>query len=172
MGRVRVRDFYQLAKALEALGRDLDKGASQALYKTAVWGVREARRVSAETSPRPKATGTYEQSFRAQRIRGGGRIYNTAPYSRWVERGRKPGKGPPLDAIMRWVKVKKLVTKGRARARRQEIRSIAFLIQRKIARDGIKGRYVLQRTMVKVRRKAKDELRALIARTAANPPVS
>jgi hypothetical protein len=172
MGRVRVKDFYALGRALNALGRDVEKGAEMALWKAARWGVGHARSVAAATDPRPKAVGDYERGFRAERIKGGGRLYNNAPHARFVERGRKPGKGPPLEAIVEWVMVKGIVRRSRMKAKSkfQEARSVAFAVQRKIAKKGIKGRYVLDRAMPAVRRKAKANLAAMIAKIAARPP--
>lgn len=174
MGRVRLKDFYALGRALNALGRDVDKGAEMALWKASRWGVGHARAIAAATEPRPKATGDYERSFRAERIKGGGRLFNASKHARWVERGRKPGKGPPVDAITEWVMVKGIVRRSRYKAKSKfaEARGVAFAIQRKIAKKGIKGRYVLDRAMPGVRAKAKANLAAMIAKIASKPPKS
>lgn len=172
MGRVRLKDFYALGRALKALGRDVDAGAEMALWKAARWGVGYARGIAASTDPRPKATGDYERGFRAERIKGGGRLFNASPHARWVERGRKPGKGPPIEAITEWVMVKGIVRRSRYKAKSKfdEARSVAFAVQRKIAKKGIKGRYVLDRSMPAVRAKAKANLASMIAKIAARPP--
>lgn len=172
MGRVRVKDFYALGRALKALGREVDKGAEMALWKAARWGVGHARGIAAATEPRPKAKGDYESGFRAERIKGGGRLYNASAHARWVERGRKPGKGPPIEAITEWVMVKGIVRRSRYKAKDKfaEARSVAFAVQRKIAKHGIKGRYVLDRAMPGVRAKAKASLARMIAQIAERPP--
>lgn len=57
----------------------------------------------------------------------------TAPYhARMMEDGRKPGKFPPPDEILRWVKLGKIVKRGDITDE-----SLAYLIGRKIALEGI-----------------------------------
>lgn len=51
-----------------------------------------------------------------------------------VERGRQPGKMPPVDAIELWV-----VRKGLAKAGTPEAKSAAYLIARAIGRRGTEG---------------------------------
>lgn len=64
-----------------------------------------------------------------------------APELKWVENGRKPGgKFPPRQAILDWMKVRNILPRG-PRPISQE--SLAFLIQRKIAVEGIKPRPAL-----------------------------
>lgn len=64
-----------------------------------------------------------------------------APEWKWVENGRKPGgKFPPRQAILDWMKVRNILPRG-PRPISQE--SLAFLIQRKIAVEGIKPRPAL-----------------------------
>ena len=55
----------------------------------------------------------------------------TAPHAWFVINGRKPGKMPPIADIMPWV-AKKLGASGTA------LRSVAFLVARKIGRKGTK----------------------------------
>lgn len=81
-------------------------------------------------------------------------------YWKYVEYGRKAGKFPPLDSIEAWIKVKgiqpmtrtqssiKRWTQHRGSIRRNDggipsIKSLAYLIGRKIATEGIQPRPVL-----------------------------
>lgn len=65
-----------------------------------------------------------------------------APEYKWVENGRrKGGKFPPRQAILDWMKVRNILPRG-PRPMSQE--SLAFLIQRKIAVEGIKPRPALR----------------------------
>lgn len=81
-------------------------------------------------------------------------------YWKYVEYGRKAGKFPPLDSIERWIKVKgiqpmtrtqtsiKRWTQHRGSIRRNDggipsIKSLAYLIGRKIANEGIQPRPIL-----------------------------
>lgn len=60
-------------------------------------------------------------------------VSSTQPYAPPVERGRQPGKFPPLGPIVLWVR-RKL-----GAGSEKEARSIAFLVARKIARKGTPG---------------------------------
>ena len=72
-------------------------------------------------------------------------IFDSMFYSAYVHQGTKPH-FPPLDPIARWV-VRKGLSSGAIKRRgslskqshEREIRSIAFLIARKIARKGTEG---------------------------------
>lgn len=83
-----------------------------------------------------------------------------ADYWKYVEYGRKAGKFPPLDSIERWIKVKgiqpmtrtqasvKRWTQHRGSIRKNDrsipsIKSLAYLIGRKIATEGIQPRPIL-----------------------------
>lgn len=57
-----------------------------------------------------------------------GKIEGT-PYTRQLQFGRKPGKFPPLAAIEQWINDKQIVPDI-------PIRSLAYLIARKIAKEG------------------------------------
>lgn len=59
------------------------------------------------------------------------------PYALTMEKGRRPGKFPPLAPIRRWCHL----VLGNA--------DLAFLVARKIAREGIQGRYFFWRAWKK-----------------------
>jgi len=56
-------------------------------------------------------------------------------YGRYVEFGRKPGKMPPVSALEPWVRTK---------LKPKNPRAVAFLIARKIAREGVAAQPFLQ----------------------------
>lgn len=58
-------------------------------------------------------------------------------YWKYVEYGRKPGKFPPTKNILKWIKVKPILPRPVSGIKPTE-KQLAFLISRKIARDGIK----------------------------------
>lgn len=67
-------------------------------------------------------------------------------YWKYIEYGRKPGKFPPPDVIREWVKVKPVVPRpidGITPTNNQ----LAYLIGRKIAREGIAPRPILKESI-------------------------
>ncbi len=62
-------------------------------------------------------------------------------YWRWIEHGRGPGKQPPLDNIIEWVNKTQL--QNEAAGEGMTARQMAFLIARKIGREGTEPKWVL-----------------------------
>jgi hypothetical protein len=76
-----------------------------------------------------------------------------ADYYEWVDNGRAPGKQPPIESIIKWIKDKRLVIHskyglqakyGKSKIKQvsdnlRQTRSLAFAIARKIGRRGTKG---------------------------------
>lgn len=65
-------------------------------------------------------------------------------YWKFVEYGRGPGKMPPIDVIEQWIKIKPVIPEP-INGRVPDTRQLAFLIARKIGRDGIVGRYPIEK---------------------------
>lgn len=67
-------------------------------------------------------------------------------YWYYVDHGRKAGKMPPLNAIEKWVKVKPITPRPFGKSGKQipSPRQVAFLIARKIGKEGTKGTHDLQ----------------------------
>ena len=61
-----------------------------------------------------------------------------ASYWKYVEYGRRPGKFPPVNKILDWIKVKPVIPRPMNGLKPPTEPQLAFLIARKIARDGIK----------------------------------
>lgn len=59
-----------------------------------------------------------------------------ADYWKYVEEGRRPGRFPPPDKIMKWIEIKPIMPRP-FNGRLPTIKQLAFLIGRKIAREGI-----------------------------------
>lgn len=64
---------------------------------------------------------------------------NLEPYWKYVEYGRKAGKMPPIDAIAEWIRIKPIVPEP-INGKVPDTRQLAYLIARKIGREGIEGR--------------------------------
>lgn len=61
-----------------------------------------------------------------------------ASYWKYVEYGRRPGKFPPVNKILDWIKIKPVIPRPINGLKAPTEKQLAFLISRKIARDGIK----------------------------------
>lgn len=61
-----------------------------------------------------------------------------AYYWKYVEYGRRPGKFPPPNKILDWIKIKPVIPRPVNGIKPTE-KQLAFLISRKIARDGIEA---------------------------------
>lgn len=61
-----------------------------------------------------------------------------ASYWKYVEYGRRPGKFPPVNKILEWIKIKPVIPRPMNGLKPPTEPQLAFLISRKIAREGIK----------------------------------
>ena len=172
---IKLRSPRELGPALRKLGRSMDRAAVEALRKTARWGVAEALRVSATSTPRPRARGTFERSFVVTKLHDGAALSNSARHAIFVELGRRPGKQPPVQAIIEWMIAKRIdKALGRKLGRDKsgrfqgvggvELEAVARRIARKIGRKGTKGRHVMRRTMPGLRRRLRIELHLAISK--------
>ena len=67
--------------------------------------------------------------------------FSAEDYLIWLEKGRKSGKYAPKNAIEEWVKVKGIATEEK------KIKSIAFLVNRKIFEKGIKPSNIISNVL-------------------------
>lgn len=106
------------------------------------------------------ATHTLSESVHYQLKRDGSLFsvsLDLAKYWYWLEDGRKPGKFPPVDKILEWVRVKPIVplsTMPRVRAEK----SLAYLIGRKIATKGIPATHTLRESVRRVDNELLDKM--------------
>jgi hypothetical protein len=97
------------------------------------------------------ASGTLEKSLK-YRLQIKGNNINVSVYAKGKasqyflarENGRKPGKQPPVDAILEWMRIKPIKLRDKESGKFKKPtealkRQVAFLIARKIGREGIKG---------------------------------
>jgi hypothetical protein len=161
---IKLRSPKELGPALRKLGRRMDAGMVVALRKTARFGATQAVRVSATSTPRPRATGTYERSFVVTQLRDGAVLSNSAAHAIFVELGRRPGRMPPVAKIVAWMIAKRIASRGGSRA---ELERAALRIARKIGKRGTKGRHVMQRLLPIIRKRLRVEIEAEMARVFA-----
>lgn len=67
-------------------------------------------------------------------------------YAKYIEKGRKAGKFPPISAIEKWIKVKPVLPRP-YNGKLPTTKQLAYLIARKIALDGIKPQPLLQQSL-------------------------
>ena len=67
-------------------------------------------------------------------------------YWEYAENGRRPGKFPPPDAILKWVQFKRLVPRA-INGKVPTTNQLVYLISRKIATKGTEGKHLLQQTI-------------------------
>lgn len=86
-----------------------------------------------------------------------------APHWKYVENGRRPGKFPPIDNILDWVKAKpELVRPNRLDRKELAPKQLAFLVARKIATKGIQPGNQLEEALDIVYARWKDRIDAAI----------
>lgn len=71
--------------------------------------------------------------------------FNLQDYWKYLENGTKPH-FPPIDAIERWIKVKKIVPKS-VNGKVPTTKQLAFLISRKISREGTPATKLLEKSL-------------------------
>jgi len=102
-----------LARAMTRTLQNVQIAMEKAAVVTARWGV--ARMVSETAGRKVDASAQFKRQWKVVKFPGGAATANTSPYAEFVERGRRPGRRPPIAAIMKWAKDKGLASK-RAKA--------------------------------------------------------
>lgn len=105
-----------LARAMTRTLQNVQLAMEKAAVVTARWGV--ARMVQETAGRKVDASAQFKRQWKVVRFPGGAATANTSPYAEFVERGRRPGRRPPIAAIMKWAKDKGLASK-RAKADKQ-----------------------------------------------------
>jgi hypothetical protein len=79
-------------------------------------------------------------------------------YLTFVDKGRKPGKMPPISPIKKWISVKKIKGRDSKTGRFIKQDSLAFLIARSIGKNGIKPTNVIKKSIDNILRSKKELL--------------
>lgn len=82
-----------------------------------------------------------------------------AGYWYYVEYGRRPGKQPPIDAMEAWINKTGMVPYPDENGKTPSVRSLAFLIARKIGREGTKGKGIIHDIVERNQAKWIDRIR-------------
>ncbi len=73
-------------------------------------------------------------------------VLNLLDYWQYVEEGTKPH-WPPSSAILKWIEAKPVLPRPDKNGKLPTPKQLAYLIGRKIAREGTKGTHALSRTL-------------------------
>lgn len=110
-------------------------------------GVQKAY-IEDQTNKGIRASGKSASTLRKESTESSGTLYG-AKYFYQQKHGRKPGKFPPIDSIIEWIRAKGIVP------RETTERSLAFIIARKIAQQGT-DIYLKRREGINVDDKVKE----------------
>lgn len=89
-------------------------------------------------------------------------------YWKYVEKGRLPGKWPPIRKIKKWIGIKPVLPRPMKNGKLPTTQQLAFLISRKIGREGIKPRQFLQYSVEEIWKIMKEELETALALDVQN----
>ena len=73
--------------------------------------------------------------------------FDLPPYFHFAENGRRPGKFPPPDAILKWVQFKRIVPRPGRNGKVPSTNQLVYLISRKIATKGTEGKHLFEKTL-------------------------
>ena len=73
--------------------------------------------------------------------------FDLPPYFQFAENGRRPGKFPPPDAILKWIQFKRLVPRPGRDGKVPSTNQLVYLISRKIATKGTEGKHLFEKTL-------------------------
>ena len=75
-------------------------------------------------------------------------VYFDLPsYFPFAENGRRPGKFPPPDAILKWIQFKRIVPRPGRDGKVPSTNQLVYLISRKIATKGTEGKHLFEKTL-------------------------
>lgn len=92
---------------------------------------------------------------------------NLKEYWKWVENDTRPH-WPPPSAILRWVEIKPVIPYPDAKGRIPSPRSLAFLIGRKISREGTTGSHDFRDSREAVLTRFRTRIRVAMAKDVQN----
>lgn len=115
-----------------------------------------------------KATGNLVSSITPLQVEFGGSTLtgamSLASYWKYVEYGRKPGKWPPQDKILKWIKDKPVKPSPDKSGRIPTEKQLSFLISRKIGLNGIKPGNQLEESMRLTWSRSRDSISEAVSK--------
>lgn len=182
MGTVHFKSMRELRKGLEAYGKAGEAAMLRAAKEASVFARTAVIREQYRMKPQPKATGEYWRSWVSGATKRGPYVANKARHAIFVEKGRRPGRMPPVEAIREWLYATGTLSRpsasygsarqrSRARIRRRmHINIMALPIARAIGKRGIKARPVLGRAMPHIIKRYFRDVRKQMKELNKRPP--
>ena len=93
-----------LGRAMTRTLENVKRGMDRASVETARWGV--ARMVQETAVRKVDASTQFKRQWKVIKFPGGAATANTATYAEFVERGRGPGRAPPIEALEEWIRLR------------------------------------------------------------------
>lgn len=91
-----------------------------------------------------------------------------ADYWQFLERGRGPGKFPPVDKIKEWIEVKPVNPTPLSNGKTPSVEQLSFLISRKIANEGTEGKPFFEPAKEQTIREFEDKINQAIDEDVSN----
>lgn len=113
-------------------------GTKREVNKQAIFSVLamvRAKLIEDQKAKRMTTTGVTARSLDIQEVSRGAQLIGDDSFQQQIA-GRRPGRFMPPDRALKYVKDKKLVPRPDKYGRIPSLKSLAFLINRKLARDG------------------------------------
>ena len=115
-------------------------------------GLRYVQEEVSLSRPQPVDRGAYRRGFQAATLPEGAVLFNPVLYASTIESGRRPGKGPPPGVLVDWVLRKGLVRDVKGKSSRLAVaKGIAYVIGRKIAKEGQPARRIMAKAWTRWR---------------------
>lgn len=91
-----------------------------------------------------------------------------ADYWQFLEKGRGPGKFPPVDKIKEWIEVKPVNPTPLSNGKTPSVEQLSFLISRKIANEGTEGKPFFEPAKEQTIREFEDKINEAIEEDVSN----
>lgn len=108
----------------------------------------------------PIDTGLYAQSWSVQKLQNEVILGNNAPHAAVIEFGARPFK-PPIAPLLAWAK-RVLQDTSQPPKYSKQVWALAVGVQKKIEREGMKPRHVLQNAMPEILENVRLELEKIL----------
>lgn len=146
---IEVEGAKQLSRDLDKVNHRVKSGIIRAVSKT-TYGIDKDAKKGA-----PSVSGRLRSGIRAVVRDAQGQVSASTKYSYDVEKGQKPGKWANVEDLMLWVR--KVINPGRKR-----LRSVTFLVNRKIYKEGTTAQPFFEPAVEKHRKRFRRRIEIML----------